>query len=195
MPAGTSLTSRKMGPAALTRALRRIKLVLMDVDGVLTDGLLFYFIATDGSLVELKGFNAQDSYSLMWLAECGLMTGVISGRRSDGVEARLKMLKVRFIVQGRLDKKDVFRDICRRAGCDPGETLFIGDDFQDVPVMREVGVAVAVSNARPEVKTAAHWVTHSHGGRGAVREVAERLLKAQALWPRILRRFEIGGRP
>ncbi len=184
-----------MGPAALTRALRRIKLVLMDVDGVLTDGLLFYFIATDGSLVELKGFNAQDSYSLMWLAECGLMTGVISGRRSDGVAARLKMLKVRFIVQGRLDKKDVFRDICRRAGCDPGETLFIGDDFQDVPVMREVGVAVAVSNARPEVKTAAHWVTHSHGGRGAVREVAERLLKAQALWPRILRRFEIGGRP
>ncbi len=187
------MNRRKSSPAALERALRRVRLILMDVDGVLTDGVLFHFIATDGSLVELKGFNAQDSFSLVWLAECGLMTGVISGRHSDGVEERLKMLKVRFIVQGRLDKKDVFRDICQKAKCSPEEVLFIGDDFQDIPVLREAGVAVAVANARPEVKAAVHWITRSQGGRGAVREVAERLLKAQALWPRILRRFEIGS--
>ncbi len=173
----------------LQARLKRVRVVLMDVDGVLSDGRLFHFVDTSGSLVELKGIGSQDAIALAWLAQMGLKTGIISGRISQGVAERMKILKMSFIYQHRLDKKNVLARICRQAGVSPSQVLYIGDDLQDLPVLRAVGVAVAVPNARPEVKAAAHWITRRAGGDGAVREAAEALLKAQGLWPRILDKF------
>ncbi len=181
----------KLSGGRLGERARAVRAVLMDVDGVLTDGLLFHFVDSQKELVELKGIHTQDSIALAWLAEAGLKTGCISGRVSAGVDARLRMLKASFVFQGRLDKKAVLEQICREAGLRPSQILYLGDDLPDVPVLRAVGLGVAVANARPEVKAAAHWVTKASGGRGAVREAAELVLKAQGLWPAVLSRFEV----
>jgi len=161
----------------------------MDVDGVLTDGRLYHCVDRGGRLVELKGMDSQDGISLVWLAEAGIRTGIISGRVCEGIGARAKMLRMSHIVQGRLDKLPAFEDILRKARLRPEEAAFIGDDLTDVPVLRAAGWGVAVANARPEAKAAADHVTRSPGGRGAVREVAELLLKAHGLWSGILRRY------
>lgn len=174
---------------SLRARLRRVRIVLMDVDGVVTDGRIYHFVDTGGELVEFKGIHAQDSIGLSWLAQMGLQTGVISGRISKGVAERMKILGMSYVYQHRLDKKDVFKEICRRAKAEPREVLYIGDDIQDLPPMRLAGVAVAVRNGRPEVRAAAHWVTSRAGGDGAVREVAEAVLKAQGLWPKVLAKF------
>ncbi|MCX5794157.1 MAG: HAD hydrolase family protein [Elusimicrobia bacterium] len=179
----------QLGPRALQARLRRVRLVLMDVDGVLTDGRIFHLVDTKGRLVEFKGIHAQDSIGLSWLAQSGLKTGVISGRMSRGVAERMKLLKMAYVYQHRLDKKAVFDEICREARADPAEALYIGDDLPDLPVLRAAGVGVAVANARPEVRRAARWVTRRAGGDGAVREVAEALLKSQGLWAQVLGRF------
>ena len=115
---------------------------------------------------------------------------MISGRNSEGMAERLKMLKVSFIHQGRLDKKTVFEEICRQASVSPKEVLYMGDDLPDIPVLRAAGLAVIVPGARPQVKAAAHWTTRTEAGRGAVRETVEFLLAAQGLWKNILSRFE-----
>lgn len=168
---------------------RRAKLVLMDIDGVLTSGTIYHFVNSAGRLVEFKGINSQDSIALAWLAESGFRTGFISGRNSSGVEERLKLLNATFIYQGRLDKKNVFEEICGKASVEASQTVYIGDDLPDIPVLRLAGLSVAVGNARPEVKSWAHWVTRAKGGEGAVREVAELVLTASGLWPGILKRF------
>ena len=179
----------KISASAWRSRLSRVRLVLMDVDGVLTDGRIFHFVDTGGQLVEFKGIHAQDSIGLSWLAQSGFKTGIISGRISQGVAERMKMLGMSYVYQHRLDKKAVFEEICRDARAQPREALYIGDDLPDLPVLRAVGAAVAVANARPEVLAAAHWVTRRPGGDGAVREVAEALLHAQRLWGRILAKF------
>ncbi|HAH07705.1 MAG TPA: hypothetical protein DCM05_14475 [Elusimicrobia bacterium] len=173
----------------LRERARRIRLLLMDVDGVLTDGLLYHFADVRGELVELKGFHSQDGVALVWLAERGLRTGVITGRASKGVEGRAKMLKMTHVVQGTTVKRPPFEAILKKEGLRPEQAAFIGDDLTDVPVMREAGLAVAVANARPEVKRFAHWVTRSRGGEGAVREVAELLLRSQGLWKDVLKTY------
>lgn len=178
----------------MIRRARRIKVVLMDIDGVLTDGLIYHFVDQASRLVEFKGVHSQDSIALAWLAQEGIKTGVISGRNSEGMAERLKMLKVSFIHQGRLDKKDVFEGILREAGASAAQALYIGDDLPDIPVLSRAGLAVTVPSARREVKAAAHWVTRAAAGRGAVREVAEFVLAAQGLWGNVLSRFEAGKR-
>lgn len=180
---------------ALAQAARRVKVVLTDVDGVLTNGLLWHFVDTAGELVELKAMHTQDSIALAWLAESGIKTGCISGRSSKGTEERLKLLRTSYIYQGRLDKLAVFDDICKQAGVTPAETLYMGDDIPDIPVILRAGLGVAVANARPEVKKAAAWTTRARGGEGAMREVAELLLKAQGLWPGVLAKFGLAERP
>ena len=174
---------------ALRSRLRRIRVVLMDVDGVLTDGRLYHFVDTGGGLVEFKGIHAHDSIALAWLSQMGLRTGIISGRISQGVARRMKILGMTYVYQHRLDKRAVADEICRDAGVALDEVLYIGDDIQDLPVLRVAGVAVAVPNARPEVRARAHWVTRRPGGEGAVREVAEALLQAQGLWRKVLGKF------
>lgn len=180
----------RLTPAKLRSRAKKIRLVLFDVDGILTNGLLYHFVDTSGAIVELKGMNTQDSISLTWLAGAGMKTGIISGRHSRGVEERAKMLKMSYIYQHRLDKVKVFNEICENARLEPDEALYMGDDLPDIPVLKTAGLAITVPNARPEVKAVCHWVTRSPGGSGAVREVAELLLKAQGTWKDVLKRYE-----
>ena len=180
----------KLAASALTARLKKIKLIVTDVDGVLTGGTIYHFVDTAGELVEFKGIHAQDSIALAWLAESGLITGVISGRISKGTDARLRILKVTHIYQHRLDKANVFAEILKAERLSPEQALYVGDDLPDLAVMTRCGLAVAPGNARPEVKAAAHWVTKARGGDGAFREMVEALLKAQGLWDAILAKYK-----
>ncbi len=170
--------------------LRRIKMVLTDVDGVLTAGAIYHFVDTTGELVEFKGIHSHDSIALAWLAECGFVTGAISGRVSKGVEARLKILKVAHIYQHRLDKTAVLDEILKKEGLSDEQVAYMGDDLPDLPVLRRAGVGAAPANARAEVKASAAWVTKARGGEGAFRELAEALLRAHGLWNGVLARYK-----
>ena len=178
-----------MGKSALAAKLKKIRLVVTDIDGVLTAGTIYHFVDTAGELVEFKGIHAQDSIALAWLAESGIPTGVISGRVSKGTDARLRMLKVKHIYQHRLDKAAVFAEILKSEGLAADQALYLGDDIPDLAVLTRAGLAVAPANSRPEVKAAAHWVTTARGGDGAFREVTEALLKSQGLWAAILEKY------
>jgi 3-deoxy-D-manno-octulosonate 8-phosphate phosphatase (KDO 8-P phosphatase) len=167
-----------------------IKLLLMDVDGVLTDGKLYNVPAPDGSMAETKGFDSQDGISLQWLARLGLPTGLISGRVSPATVERAKQCKFRYVYQGHTEKIPILEEILADAKVDPKNVAYIGDDLTDVVVMRRVGLAIATANARPEVKQIAHHVTSVPGGQGAVREVVELLLKAQGRWIEIMKHYE-----
>jgi len=169
----------------------RIKLLLMDVDGVLTDGRLIIVPAPDGSMFETKAFDSQDGIALQWLSWHGIATGVISGRVSPATEERARQVKMSYVYQGHIEKIPILQEIFAKSGITPEETAYAGDDLTDVVVMRRVGLAMATANARPEVKRAAHHVTAAAGGQGAVREIAELLLEAQGLWSDILKRYEV----
>lgn len=174
-----------------TQRAARIRLLLMDVDGVLTDGKLYNVPAPDGRMAETKGFDSQDGISLQWMARLGIGTGLISGRVSPATEERARQCKFRYIYQGHVEKIPIINEILADAKLDPAEVAYIGDDFTDVVVMRRVGFSIATANARPEVKEVAHYVTTAPGGQGAVREVVEMLLRAQGKWEEILRHYEI----
>jgi 3-deoxy-D-manno-octulosonate 8-phosphate phosphatase (KDO 8-P phosphatase) len=176
--------------ADATELASKIRLLLMDVDGVLTDGKLYNFPGPDGAMVETKGFDSHDGIGLQWLARVGISTGVISGRLSPATVERARQCKMKYVYQGHTEKIPIVNEILADAGLDPGEVAYIGDDLTDVVVMRRVGLAVATANARPEVKAMAHYVTREAGGQGAVREVVELLLKSQGRWPEILKHYE-----
>jgi 3-deoxy-D-manno-octulosonate 8-phosphate phosphatase (KDO 8-P phosphatase) len=177
----------------LARAAR-IRLLLMDVDGVLTDGTYWHVPDGKGGLAEIKRFDSQDGLALQWLRRTGIKAGVISGRVSIATDERARSAGFEFIYQGHLEKIPILDEILEKAGLDPTQVGYIGDDYTDVVIMHRVGLAVATANAKPEVKAEAHCVTSAPGGRGAVREVVELILKAQEKWPAILRHYEIGGR-
>ena len=175
-----------------TELASQIRLLLMDVDGVMTDGKLYNVPGPDGAMAETKGFDSQDGIALQWLAEAGIDSGVISGRVSPATVTRARQCKMKYIYQGHTEKIPILEEILAAAAIDCRQVAYIGDDFTDVVVMRRVGLAIAPANARPEVKAAAHHVTQVPGGQGAVREAVELLLKAQGLWANILRHYEIG---
>ncbi len=162
----------------------------MDVDGVMTDGKLYNVPDGRGGVAETKGFDTQDGIALMWLSWKGIRTGVISGRVSPATEERCRQCKFTYIYQGHIEKIPILQEIMAKAGVSAGEVAYIGDDLTDVVIFRRVGLAVAVANARPEVKSAAHLVTKAEGGRGAVREVCELLLQSQGHWEELLRKYE-----
>ena len=169
----------------------KIKLLLMDVDGVLTNGKLFNVPGPDGKMVETKGFDSQDGIGLQWLSWKGIRTGVISGRVSPATEERARQCKMSYIYQGHIEKIPILEEILADAKVDSGEVAYIGDDFTDTVIMHRVGLAIATANARPQVKGEAHYITRAVGGEGAVREVVELLLKAQNRWCEILNHYEI----
>jgi 3-deoxy-D-manno-octulosonate 8-phosphate phosphatase (KDO 8-P phosphatase) len=173
------------------RRASRIKLLLMDVDGVLTDGRLFNLLAPDGSMFETKAFDSQDGIALQWLSWHGIATGVISGRESPATAERARQVKMSYVYQGHIEKIPILQEILAKSGITAEETAYAGDDLTDVVVMRRVGLAIATANARPEVKRAAHHVTAAAGGQGAVREIVELLLEAHGLWSDILKRYEV----
>lgn len=168
----------------------RVKLLLMDVDGVLTDCKLYYVPDAQGRMVESKGFDAQDGIALQWLNWKGIQTGVISGRESPATVERARQVKMTYVYQGHIEKIPILEEILAKAQIDRNEVAYVGDDLTDLVIFRRVGLAIAAANARPEVKRAAHYVTEARGGWGAVREVAELLLKAQNRWAEILQHYE-----
>lgn len=177
-------------PADVIQLASKIKLLLMDVDGVMTDGRLYNVPGPDGNMVETKGFDSQDGIGLQWLSWKGIKTGLISGRVSPATVERAKQTKFSYVYQGHIEKIPIFEEILRDAKVDPSEVAYIGDDLTDLVVMRRVGLPVATANARPEVKQRARYVTVQPGGQGAVREVIELILKAQGLWEEILNKYD-----
>lgn len=169
----------------------RVRLLLMDVDGVLTDGHLINVPGPDGKMYETKMFDSQDGIALQWLSWHGIQTGVISGRVSPATETRARQVNMTYIYQGHIEKIPILDEIREKSGIAPEEMAYAGDDFTDVVVMRRVGLAIAVANAREEVKRAAHYVTAARGGSGAIREVCELLLEAHGKWQAILAKYQI----
>jgi 3-deoxy-D-manno-octulosonate 8-phosphate phosphatase (KDO 8-P phosphatase) len=177
---------------AVTQLASQVRLLLMDVDGVLTDGHLFNVPGPDGKMVETKGFDSQDGIGLQWLSWHGIKTGVISGRQSPATEERARQCKMSYVYQGHIEKIPILEEILAKAQVSSAEVAYIGDDFTDIVIMHRVGLAIATANARAEVKREAHYVTEAPGGSGAVREVVELLLQSRGLWPEILKHYEIG---
>ena len=188
---------------------RKIKLILFDVDGVLTDGKIWIFPAPAGTpqsalekaaehegkggfglvsqnLIAAKGFNAHDGAAISLARLAGLKTGLITKRMSETVALRARDLRLDYVYQGIQDKRTCFESILQEAGLTAAEAAFVGDDVIDLPVMRHCGFAVAVANARDEVKAEAHLVTKHAGGDGAARDAIEFILKAQKLWDQVV---------
>ncbi len=172
----------KHGRAAVLARARNIRLLLMDVDGVLTDGRVYLQSFPDGEALELKAFHSQDGAGLKIARLAGLRTGIISGRESAATARRARENQIEFIYQGQEEKLPAYAEIARRAQLSERQIAYIGDDLPDLPVMRRAGLAIAVANAVAEVKAAAHWVTTRPGGDAAVREAIEFILKAQGKW-------------
>ncbi|MGE5094635.1 MAG: KdsC family phosphatase [Betaproteobacteria bacterium] len=154
---------------------RAVRLAIFDVDGVMTDGTLYI----GGQGEAFKAFNILDGHGVKMLQSAGVATAIISGRSSDAVARRAAELSIAHVVQGAGDKVAAFEALLARLGVEPAACAFVGDDLPDPPVMRRCGFAVAVANAVEAVKSAAHYVTRASGGRGAVREFCELVLRAQ----------------
>jgi len=177
-----------MNPEVQQRAAR-IKLLLMDCDGVLTDGRIWLF--ENGE--EQKGFHTRDGLGIELLHRAGLKSGIISGRNSNAVERRARLLGMSFVRQGCEDKRQAFAETVTKAGVTAGEVAFIGDDLNDIPLMLQSGLSVAVADAAFETREHAHYVTQALGGFGAVREVIELILKAQGLWEDLIKNYVSRG--
>ena len=171
--------------AELQKRAARIKLLLMDCDGVLTDARVWLF--ENGE--EQKGFHTRDGLGIELLHRAGLRSGIISGRTSSAVQKRAQGLGMSFVVQGCEDKQKAFAEILDQAGVENLEVAFIGDDLNDIPLMLQSGLGIAVADAALETREHAHYVTKAHGGSGAVREVIELILKSQDLWDALLAKY------
>ena len=173
------------------RIAGRIRLVALDVDGVLTDGGLYVGRVADHP-VELKRFHVHDGLGVWLLRQAGLVVALISGRAAEATRIRARELHIDEVLEddtGAGRKLAPFEALLTRQGVTAAECAFVGDDLADLPVMRRVGLPIAVANAVPEVRAAAAFVTETPGGAGAVREVAELLLRAQGAWERVLAQY------
>ena len=170
---------------------RSIRMLLMDVDGVLTDGRLLNIVGPDHFVAETKAFDSQDGIALQWLSWYNIATGVISGRVSPATEARARQVSMKYVYQGHIEKIPILEEIIAESGISAEHIAYMGDDLTDVVVMKRIGLAVAPANARPEVKRSAHYTTQASGGAGAVRELCELILQAQGYWPELLRKYEV----
>lgn len=175
-------------PDAEERA-RRVELILMDVDGVLTNGQIVLMPDGRGGIQEVKMFDVQDGVGITFAHRAGLRTGFVTGRTSESVAARARELGVEILEQGTWNKLETYEKIRNATELQDQQIAFLGDDFQDLPVLRRVGFAVAVANAQPGVKEICHLVTQQEGGRGAVREALDFLLRAQGKWDQVIARY------
>jgi len=170
---------------SIERRASRVKLLLLDCDGVLTDGRLWLLPNGD----EHKAFNTKDGLGLELLRRAGLRAGIITGRTSSALARRAEELGVEFLRQGNEQKMAAFEEVLRSAGLTEDKVAFVGDDLSDIPLMRRAELAVAVADAVEETRAVAHYVTRAKGGRGAVREVIEIILKSQGLWNDLVERY------
>jgi 3-deoxy-D-manno-octulosonate 8-phosphate phosphatase (KDO 8-P phosphatase) len=175
----------KISPALRKRAAQ-IKLLLMDVDGTMTDGSVTLLSQTDGSALEIKTFDAHDGQGLTLAQTAGLRTGCITGRESAALLRRAQEMKMEFIYMKQPLKMPAYEEILRKAGVTDSAVAYIGDDLPDLPLLRRAGLAVAVGDAVPEVKEAAHYTTKAVSGHGAVREAVEVILKSKGIWEEMI---------
>lgn len=171
----------KISPALRKRAAK-IQVVLMDVDGTMTDGSVTLLSQNDGTALEIKSFDAHDGQGLTLAQTAGLRTGCITGRESNALLRRAHEMKMEFIYMKQPLKMSAYEEILQKAGVPDAAVAYIGDDLPDIPLLRRVGLAVAVGDAVPEVKKAAHYTTKALAGRGAVREAIELVLKSKGIW-------------
>ena len=169
----------------MTADLAKIKLLLLDVDGVMTDGRITY----DSAGGETKAFDVKDGHGLKLVQRAGIQVGIITGRQSSIVARRAAELGIELVYQGVKDKSLPFREILEKLALLPEEIAYVGDDVVDLPVMRQVGFAATVADAVDDVKPYAHMVTKRCGGRGAVREVCDFLLKESGRWSAVTRHY------
>ena len=167
--------------------LTDIRLLLLDVDGVMTDGGIIY----DGNGLETKAFNVKDGHGIKMLQRHGIEVGIITGRTSLVVDIRARELGIELVYQGALKKLESYLDVKRRTGLTDSQIAYVGDDIIDVPVMRRVIFAAAPADGVLEARNAAHYVTTCAGGRGAVREVCDLILKGRGLWDEVAARYEL----
>src|SRR5271168_5643059 len=177
--------SLKVSPSVKKRAAQ-IKVLLMDVDGTMTDGGVMLLSQPDGTALEIKKFDAHDGQGLTLAHTAGLRTGCITGRESAALLRRAQEMKMEFIYMKQPVKMPAYEDILRKAGVSDSVVAYIGDDLPDIPLMRRAGLAIAVGDAVPEVKDAAHYTTKALAGRGAVREAVELVLKSKGIWVAML---------
>lgn len=191
---------------------RKIKLILFDVDGVLTDGSIWFFPASSSGarttdahrqqhgdapgygiisheMIEAKGFNAHDGTAISLARMGGIKTGMVTKRISETVALRARDLKIDFLFQGAGNKSEVLDKILAQSGLREEEVAYVGDDVIDLPIMRRCGLAIAVANARPQVKAIAHWETPSRGGHGAARDAVEYILAAQGSLDKVIETY------
>ena len=179
------MTTAKLSPAVKKRAAR-IKVLLMDVDGTMTDGGVTLLSQPDGSALEIKTFDAHDGQGLTLANTAGIRTGCITGRESASLLRRAHEMRMEFIYMKQPMKIPAYEEILKKAGVREDEVAYVGDDLPDLPVMQRVGLAVAVGDAVPEVKKAAHFTTKSVAGRGAIRDAVELILKSKGIWEKMI---------
>jgi 3-deoxy-D-manno-octulosonate 8-phosphate phosphatase (KDO 8-P phosphatase) len=192
-----ALVSKSMSethtPDSAEDRARRIKVLIFDVDGVLTDGQLYFLpqTAADGTQtgLEFKGFTAHDGLGITLARLGGLRVGIITKRTSATVAIRARDLKLEFVYQGQAHKLAAAEEIVAKAGCTLAELAYVGDDVVDLPVMRACGLSIATANARPQAKTAAHYVTPNPGGHGAGRDAIDFILAAQGRLDEVIEAF------
>lgn len=170
---------------SIFRKAKKIRLLLLDVDGILTDGRILY----NEKGQEIKCFHIQDGQGIRWLLREGVEVGFLSGRSSRAVEMRARELRVSFVFQGIKDKIKIFEKLLQKTKLNPKQVSFMGDDFMDLPLLKKVGLSISVSNGHPLVQKKVDYVTRTAGGFGAVREVSELILRAQGKWDSILRDY------
>ena len=171
----------KRVPLSVQDKARKIKLLLLDVDGVLTDGGIYI----DNRGVEIKRFDVLDGQGITLLQRAGVRVGIITGRSSNVVRYRARELGVKIVYQGAGDKVDIYEEIKRKTGLEDSQIAYVGDDITDLPVLRRAGLAITVRDSWPALKPDVYYVTQVDGGRGAVREVVELLLRATGGWKKL----------
>ena len=166
--------------------LKNIQLLLLDVDGVLTDGRIIY----DDAGSQTKEFNVRDGLGLKLVMAAGIKVGIVTGRKSEALQHRCRDLGIQYLYDGVRQKDQLLEKIIEQTGADPDHMAFVGDDLPDLGLMRRIGLPIAVADAHELVKSYAGWITSAAGGCGAVREVCEALLKAREVWKKIMAEFE-----
>lgn len=175
-----------MSQEAIQERARAVRMIVFDVDGVLTDGSLFF--GDDGQ--EYKAFNSRDGHGIKMLRDAGVETGIITGRTSQVVLYRARNLGIVHLFQGADDKLEAFEQLLASVNLAPEQIAYMGDDVVDLPVLRRCGLAVCVPDAADEVKARCHYITRAHAGRGAAREVCELIMRAQGTWAAQMARYD-----
>lgn len=172
--------------SSLKKRAAQIQLLLMDVDGTLTDGSVTLLSQNDGTALEIKTFDAHDGQGLTLARSAGLRTGCITGRESAALLRRANEVKMEFVYMKQALKMAAYEEILQKAGVRDSAVAYVGDDLPDIPLMRRAGLAIAVGDAVPEVKAVAHYTTRALAGHGAVREAVELLLKSKGIWEEMI---------